>query len=982
MKKRFLTLVVLFLYCHLLQAQYYSTGTDRGSIRWRQINTKSYQLVYPEYFEKEAVSLAKILQNVTNSVGYSLGHTAKKIPIILHTEIAKSNGYVAWAPKRSEFYTTTPNEGLVTDWLTHLATHEYRHVVQLDKLNKSTTKVLRILFGEQAIAVVLGLNIPGWFLEGDAVLTETLLTNGGRGRSGEFTQKMKAYLLGNEKWDSYDRVLLGSYKNYIPNKYVVGYHLVVNTRKNYGMKSWEYAIDEVARKPYRIGSFGRNIINTRKRNLVFDRIVKELEQEQKQGNTFNLATFFEQWKENKRHNNAKTLFHDNLNELKVRWQQEKSHIDTTAYKPLSPNTKYYTDYKDPQVMADGSILAVKSGMDDYEQFVVLKNGKERFLYTPGFITGRIHLQGNLLLWTEAVPHVRWEEVSRNRIYCLDIKTMQKKAINLPFNLFMPTLDSRGKRLLTLAKKRDYKKELMVFEFGTDKLLFQHDLGTKNIIDPVFLDESHIAYLFVKDGMGIEVLDMNTHTVKTIAHYPHVVLADFKLEGDEVYFRANFNGKNDFYRLNTKTQKLEKITESLYGIRDVLLKAERLVYANYTPMGYKVAEMPLKYGCWEEVTETAFRDDFLLESMKGQEPLKNIKLPEKAIRPSKPYHKLRHLLNVHSWSPLVIDRDLERVDLGISVQSQNLLGTMLATGGYRLKNRHADRSLYGKISYRGWYPILSSELSYGKKKRIFFGKVETPEKIQTLLLEEDKKVFNWNNTLALPFNLSRGKYSRNLVFSANYELRKDKDIVYRTYYAKNRLKEIASRQHQMFSYSLFYVNKHKMSFRNIGTRWGQVVKAMFCHDPFNHSDFYTYSLQGKLFLPGLMKNHNWSVYAGIQHLKNVHELVDTHIHTPRGTVSMLGTDNYSFSADYTMPIAYPEWNFIGLAYFKRFKSVLFYDTKRVEALSFHKNISSVGVEFLAETHFLRLPLPVDIGFRMGYETQTNKYFSDFLLSFSF
>ena len=53
-------------------------------------------------------------------------------------------------------------------------------------MNKGFTKVLSYILGEQAPGGVLGLYIPSWFLEGDAVSTETALSNSGRGRTCAF----------------------------------------------------------------------------------------------------------------------------------------------------------------------------------------------------------------------------------------------------------------------------------------------------------------------------------------------------------------------------------------------------------------------------------------------------------------------------------------------------------------------------------------------------------------------------------------------------------------------------------------------------------------------------------------------------------------------------------------------------------------------------------------------------------------------------
>ena len=101
---------------NISNAQYFQTGQDPASIKWRQINTENFQLIYPDYYEIQSQKLAYVLEKVYSYGSYSLNHKPKKISIILHTQTVKSNGLVAWAPKRSEFYTTPHQSIYPQDW--------------------------------------------------------------------------------------------------------------------------------------------------------------------------------------------------------------------------------------------------------------------------------------------------------------------------------------------------------------------------------------------------------------------------------------------------------------------------------------------------------------------------------------------------------------------------------------------------------------------------------------------------------------------------------------------------------------------------------------------------------------------------------------------------------------------------------------------------------------------------------------------------
>src|SRR5690554_1270918 len=175
-----------------LYGQYYQTGQDPASIRWKQINTPSFQLIFPDYYEEQAKKLAGNLETVYPYAGFTLKHNPAKIPVILHTQTVQSNGLVAWAPKRAEFFTTPHQSMYAQEWLEQLALHEFRHVVQVDKIQSNLPRWIRYSLGEQGTALAFGAYLPWWFIEGDAVVTETALSQYGRGRFPSFLMEHQA----------------------------------------------------------------------------------------------------------------------------------------------------------------------------------------------------------------------------------------------------------------------------------------------------------------------------------------------------------------------------------------------------------------------------------------------------------------------------------------------------------------------------------------------------------------------------------------------------------------------------------------------------------------------------------------------------------------------------------------------------------------------------------------------------------------------
>ena len=82
------------LFCLLLaaapaRAQFYSAGTDPGRVRWSQIRTDNYRVIYPAGCDSLARAYALSLQTEYPRIGRSLGFAPSQfcrrpMPVILH----------------------------------------------------------------------------------------------------------------------------------------------------------------------------------------------------------------------------------------------------------------------------------------------------------------------------------------------------------------------------------------------------------------------------------------------------------------------------------------------------------------------------------------------------------------------------------------------------------------------------------------------------------------------------------------------------------------------------------------------------------------------------------------------------------------------------------------------------------------------------------------------------------------------------------
>ena len=336
--KYIFSFILLMLIASVSFSQYYSTGQDPANTNWKQINTADFRIVFPAEYEVKARYLAALFQDLKEKGGKDLNHTPKKFSVILHTQSATSNGMVAWAPKRMELYATPPQNDETQAWLDHLATHEYRHIIQIDKLERGFTRVLNAFLGQQATALVLGLYLPPWFMEGDAVCSETALSESGRGRSAEFEQELRAQLLEKGAYN-YDKAALGSYKDFVPNRYTLGYYLVGKSRIHYGDDLWNTTLKKIGEAPMKVNclsaSLKQGMMN--KREMFFQEMKKKQDAYLQADYKIESLDWSEVEELNTHKDGKLMLYADVMSELKWEWQVQDSKIEKTQAESMIEN---------------------------------------------------------------------------------------------------------------------------------------------------------------------------------------------------------------------------------------------------------------------------------------------------------------------------------------------------------------------------------------------------------------------------------------------------------------------------------------------------------------------------------------------------------------------------------------------------------------------------------------------------------------------
>ncbi|MCF8297705.1 MAG: hypothetical protein K9J13_09205 [Saprospiraceae bacterium] len=936
-KLRYLILLALFSSFSISKAQYYDMGQDPTSINWKQIKTENFQIIFPKEFEDESQRLANILEIVYKYGSESLQHKPKKISVILHTQTVKSNASVIWTPKRMEIYTCPPQDNYAQDWLEQLAIHEFRHVVQVDKLNQGITKILYALLGEQAAAAVLGLYIPQWLLEGDAVLTETLLSQSGRGRLPGFERELRTQLIEKGAY-KYDKAVYGSYKDFITNHYVLGYHLVTTARKNYGPDIWPSAFDNVARKPFMIIPFNNSI--KKSTGLTKTKLYKSV-----------------------------------MNELDSLWKDQDLNTQYTRFEPLTKqDNKSYTEYSFPHYITDSTYFAVKSSIDDISRFVEIdKNGNEKILFTPGNLQfDAVCYSNNRIVWAETRNDIRWGNRSFNDIKTYNIETGKAKTIVKKSRLFAPTYSCDESKIVAVEITTENKYSIVVLSSESGEIIKRIKSPTNDFfMTPTFADDGkHIVTVVMNsNGKTLAVVDIESEKIEYLFPETNTEISGPCMTHGFVYFVAAYSGLENVYVFNLITQEISQVVSSRFGANDICFNEDmsRIIYKDYTANGFAIVDAYINQAEWVKLDSIKNNSIKLYETLIPQE----FGVISKDIIPKneyevKNYNRLLHLFNIHSWAPLSIDAVAGNAKPGVSFMSQNKLSTAFTTIGWEWDVNEQQGTYFADFSYKGLFPEIDFRYEYGNRKGIHKTQNDS-------LIKYSWKETRYRTSFTLPLRFTRSKWQRGFLPRASWnllELEMDKSSGLEFNY--NKLDAVDGR--------LYFYNLLKRSSKDLIPKWGQIIDINHRITPFDKTDdSEVKSAEAWLYFPALINHHGIEFYLGYQNKKFDRYSFSDFVSYPRGYIDQFSDELSSFKANYKFPFLYPDWSLGSLVYLKRLKANIFYDYAEGSLHGVNTIYRSTGFELIGDMHLLRFIAPIEMGVRGIY--LPNKNTTQFELIFS-
>lgn len=886
------------------------------TVNWKKIDTKHFEIIFPEEVTEEAKRVASLLERAWPFVTRSMEVKPPKIPLVLQNQSVMSNAFVTLAPRRTEWYISPAIDPELTntEWLKTLAVHEFRHVVQFERGREGFNKILEIVLGEIGHAVGLGLTAPPWLFEGDAVGIETALTKGGRGRLPLFERDLRTLLLSGKDF-SYDKTHMGSFRDYIPNHYVYGY-------------------------------FYTSYIRNTKGDLALSRLMYHSAQ-----NSWNPLSFYNTMNDTFR-KDFDEFYRDVMKELITDWKRKSEALSPTPVEVKSPPKKNgWANYNWPQVLEDGRILALRNGLSYIPQFVLIDGKKEEVLFTPGPLQNEYayRVRQNRLAYIEWELDPRWGYRDFGRLRVYDIKE-DKHVLDLrktKYRLAVPAHEGNA----IAAVEWDTKQGQSIHILRKDGSVWdKYPVDKRDVITSLdWINESELVLVVKDDADEKKIVRLSLDTnEQTILFGPvNENIGTVTVNDGQILFESPVSGIDNLFVLEGNASR--QITSALFGAYAPTLAKGKLYYADYTVDGLQVVKKEL---AWEEEQKSSGSFVPVYEKFAALESGDRFDLTKgTAVHKVSDYSQTKNALNFHSWA--IVAPPLSP-SLSLAAYSRDILNKFSLTVGTEWNLN--ERTLMGFVS-AAWshlYPVFDLRAAYGGRRQNF-------ESVN--IKREDK----WEEGTAevgvqIPWVKLSGRFTQSFTLRAFAGVIKvlNKLSTDRSEVSNGALFSPGAE----FSYSVL----SRMARRDLYPRYGvsldgrheegRDITGTGMKGTLDHLD-------GRLYLPGVLLHHSFHHQLAYERQRDDSYQYASYTFYPRGTRNVFLQEFTKYSGNYTLPVFYPDWSLDRVLYLKRISLNLFYDSVNGRVRTFDYRASSFGWEILFDTNFLRLALPISWGVRGSY-----------------
>jgi hypothetical protein len=892
-------------------SQIFDSEQNPLSVKWRTIYTHGFKLIYPTELEKEAQRMANTLVSIYPTVGLSLGRQKTTLPIVLQNRGTVANGFVQLAPKKSQFYTTPPQQFDSQDWLNNLAVHELRHVAQFDKI----TGTEKFFLTEEISFAYLGAAVPIWFFEGDAVSTETSLTNAGRGRQPSWIMPFRTSLLSGKKF-SYSKSYFGSEKDQTPGYYQLGYLIASNMRSSFGKNIMDSLLEDINERPIRFYPFSNSL---------------------KKLTGLGSAAYYKK----------------TITQIKADWEQQDRAIKSEHYESLNRTAKYASNYYLPTAISSDQILALKQTKGDVAGFVLVNADKsETSLFKIGYQEQVWYSYGNgKLVWDEIRYDPRYKQRSYSVICSYDFATKKRKQLTFRTRLFSPAISGDGKKLVAVQIDLSNNCTLVTIDLADGKVSEGFSNPAKLILQTPALNATgeKIAFIGVTEkGKSLWLLN-NDNKVEKIIPETNQQLTRPIFIVDNIAFNAHLSGVDNIYLVSPSSKKITALTAAKFGAFNAGITADgkSILFNNYQLMGYDIAKTPIVP---KPIPANTFA--YFGAAAEKQENTGNVfdKVLDSTYK-SATYRPLAHLFKFHSLS-FTLDEDDQ---IGFGFKSNDLLNLLDFYAGVGYDDKLRKLTYNANLAFKAFYPVISANFK-NRARSAFY-------QLGGTISQADWRENYIELKASVPVSYS--------VYNHNYSWRAQVGTSYteRNFASKEKLLFKNTVEFPM-SYQIGFVHSVRAAERDVAPGWLQSFNLSYFNQPFDKAlDGSLFAFESSLYFPGLMKNHSFE--ASFNYQESTGSLTyGNEINTVYGYNQIVAKSllRNTLLLNYRFPIAFTDAEIGSLAYIRNIRGGFFSHYENIGSETTLTQPKTFGIELRSSVNLLRYQPVIDFGTRIIFTNQ--------------
>lgn len=884
--KRLLLPFLLFI-ATLAKAQQF--GGNPPSIKWKQVNTRVARVIYSQGMDSVAQRVAQTVAQINRMTQPTIGFKQRQVNIVLQNQTTISNAYVGLAPFRSEFYLTPSQNSFDVGslpWPEQLAIHEFRHVQQYNNFNVGLSRGLSLIFGEGGQALANALTVPDWFFEGDAVYNETLVSKQGRGRLPYFFNGFRALWAAGKDYN-WMKLRNGSYLDYTPNHYPLGYMMVAYGREKYGSDFWRGVTHDAA--AFNSGFYP--LQGAIKRHAGVDYA------------TFRDAAF----------NHFKQVYKD----------------DAKDNGPKAKRQHFIADEEFPAYVNDSTLIYLRTTYNHIPKFVIRTRTKEKVIATQSINTDNyFSYHDGKIIYSTYRPDLRWGYRNYNELMVLDVRTGKEQRITRKTKYFAPAFSADGKTIVAVEVAATGKSTLhLLNENGKLTIILPNTAGLFYTYPKFYGNDKLIsAVRNFKGEMSLALISIKNGDVKYLLPFSFEPIAFPQVQGDVVYFTKTSGLNDKIFTFNIATNKLAEVNfpaqDGSVGFYQPATSQSHIAWTGFTASGYqlqqaKIADVQTSL-VDKAVSPLSNMDISELNKDSAANFVANIKTEP---LPVTNYSKLHGLFNFHSIFPTIADPNY-----AIQLVGNNVLNTFDSQLTFTYNRDEGYKRIGYDAAYGGLFPYLLAGADYTLDRRGLY-------KGNNIYYNET----DIHGGLQVPLNFSVGKHNTSLSISSSY------------YYSRNTFQEayrtiFKDSYYTYLSNTIRFTNQTQKAKQNINPHFAQNLVISY-KKSVSGREAEQFLSTGSLYFPGISTNHSLIFSGAYQHRGQNNRIgFSNDFPFSYGYNAENFNDMSKFAASYHFPIAYPDAGFANLLYILRLRGNFFYEHTHAKELNFYANGATFRQDF--------------------------------------